>query len=173
MVRRYYRRYPRSNNRDKYSVEQTIINTPTTSNWTPVPAVEGSTIATKQFAISVIPPTTEQGMRKVKHFTITVANGNASADLVYALVYVPMGYEPNSLNVPEQGKAISMYEPNQFVISQGVLDFAAGPTRIKSPLSRNLNSGDSIYLILSTGTYESVTSNISYVCTVKYAITLQ
>ena len=167
MVRRYYRRTPR-NNKDKYSVEQTMISTPLSSTWTSVPAVEGSTRATKQFAISVIPPTAEQGMRKVKHFTLSFTMGQ---DLAYALVYVPDGYEPNSINVPEAGMAISMYEPNQFVISQGVIDSNGGPLRIRSPLSRNLNSGDSIYLILSTTSNTEMQTTTTI--TVKYAITLQ
>ena len=169
MVRRYYRRLPRSNNRDKYSVEQTLIHTPQASTWTEVPATD-DTIATKQFAISVIPPTNTQGMRKVKHFTITI---NATFSLCYALVYVPDGYEPNSINVPAEGMAISMYEPNQFVISQGVVDQDSGPTRITSPLSRNLNSGDSVYLILSTGPQNTPIPTGRVTSTVKYAITLQ
>ena len=164
MSRRYYRRTPRSN-RDKYSVEQTFIKTGQSQTWTQVPAVEGSTVNTYQYSISVIPPTETQGMRKVKHFTLTFAPAN---DMAYALVYVPEGYDPNVINYPVDGMAISMYEPNQFVISQGILDSQSGQLRIRSPLSRNLNSGDSIYLILATPAQNNNTT-----CTVKYAITLQ
>ena len=39
-----------------------------------------------------------------------------------------------------------MYEPNQFVMNCGVVDPSAGPIRFTSPVSRNLNDGDSIYL---------------------------
>ena len=38
----------------------------------------------------------------------------------------------------------SMYEPNQFVMNCGVIDPTAGPIRIYSPISRNLNDGDKI-----------------------------
>ena len=38
MSRRYYRRTPRSNNRDKYSVENTVVLTPSSDSWTNVPA---------------------------------------------------------------------------------------------------------------------------------------
>ena len=168
MVRRYYRRTPRSNNRDKYSVEQTLISAPAYNAWTEVPATD-STKLTRQFSISVIPPTSEQGMRKVKHFTLSFSNANMNgAPLVYALVYVPEGYDPNPINVPIDGNAISMYEPNQFVISQGIIDTDAGPQRIRSPLSRNLNSGDSIYLIIA-----ATSSAGTPIISVKYAITLQ
>ena len=36
-----------------------------------------------------------------------------------------------------------MYEPNQFVMNCGVVDPSAGPIRFTSPVSRNLNDGDS------------------------------
>ena len=62
-----------------------------------------------------------------------------------------------------------MYEPNQFVMNCGVFDFSGGPLRITSPVSRNLNSGDSIALIMSNP--GSAATTISYV--VKYAVTLQ
>ena len=166
MVRRYYRRTPRSN-KDKYSVEQTFINMPNMSDWTEVPATEGSTIKTRQFSIPVIPPTDEQGMRKVKHFLLTF--DQASMGLAYALVYVPQGYTPNPINYPADGMAISMYEPNQFVLSQGVVN--ANLTNIRTPLSRNLNSGDSIYLIAAIPYSQTGSANL--LATVRYAITLQ
>ena len=50
----------------------------------------------------------------------------------------------------EKEQQITLYEPNQFVMSSGVLDFSGGPLRIRSKLSRNLNSGDRIALALAT-----------------------
>ena len=41
-----------------------------------------------------------------------------------------------------------MYEPNQFVMNPGVIDPTAGPIRIYSPISRNLNDGDKISLLI-------------------------
>ena len=170
MVRRYYRRYPRSNNRDKYSVEQTLISTPYINNWAIIPATS-DTISTKQFSISVIPPTNVEGMRKVKHFTMSFADSaGLNILLAYALVYVPEGYDPNTINYPDKGKAISMYEPNQFVLSSGMIDFS-NPYRVKCPLARNLNSGDSVYLVLALPSGWDAQENFEV--TVKYAITLQ
>ena len=165
MPRRYRRRF---RNRDKYSVEQTIINTPNSSAWELFPS-SGDLAATRQVSYSVLPPTEVQGMRKVKHFTLTFTATQDVQPYYYALVFVPAGYEPQRINLPDTGLAINGYDANQFVISQGVLDFSGGPLRIRSPLSRNLNSGDSIYLLLAT--YDGVEAAI--LASVRYAITLQ
>ena len=165
--RRYYRR---TGKKAKYSIEQTMINTPANSTWPQFAASLPSLAASRQIGFSVIPPTDVTGMRKVKHFTLSF---NGSSDLfpcAYALVYVPEGYEPQRLNLPEQNYAFPLYDANQFIISSGVLDFSGGPLRIRSPLSRNLNSGDSIYLLLAT--YEGV-EDFTIIANISYAITLQ
>ena len=63
----------------------------------------------------------------------------------------------------------SMYEPNQFVMNCGVIDPTAGPIRIYSPISRNLNDGDKISLLIRP-TLDGAATIIS-LC-VRYAITL-
>jgi len=166
MPRRYRRRH--FGNKDKYSVEQTIINAPNSGQWDLFPATEVLG-ATRQVNYSILPPTDVQGMRKIKHFQITFTSTSDSLPFYYALVFVPAGYNPQRINLPVEGTAIAAYDANQFVISQGVLDFSGGPLRIRSPLSRNLNSGDSIFLCLAT--YDQVEANI--LASVKYAITLQ
>ena len=166
MVRRYRRRIIA--NRDKYSVENTVCTTPPIANWTLQEATETTQI-NRQFEIAVVPPSDEQGMRKVKHLTLSFSAG-VDYRFFYALVYVPAGYEPNFLTLPAPGLANPLYEPNQFVMSSGVLDFTGGPLRIRTPLSRNLNSGDSIHLVIAsntTGANDSVSMNV------QYAITLQ
>ena len=145
--RRNYKR-PRYN-RDKYSVEQTLISTPPVNTW-PIFEEVGNIQSSRQIAFSMLAPTDIQGMRKVKHFELTFSSSDSVTKFYYALVFVPQGYEPQRINIPFGNYATSAYDANQFVISQGILDFDAGPLRIKSPLSRNLNSGDSVYLLLST-----------------------
>ena len=171
MPRRLFRR--RTVNRDKYSVEQSLIKTPVLTAWPIVPATD-ITDEFREYAIQVLPPMSDQGMRKIKHLTITLSNQNegdaAQAPLVYALVYVPEGYEAQHIRYPKHGYAVNMYDANQFVMSTGVVDFTGGPCRIKTPLSRNLNSGDSIYLILGTIIREGATS---YTAQVTYAVTYQ
>ena len=164
MPRKYYKRY---HNKDKYSVEQTIYESPTVDNWTAI--TNGL-----QWSIQVVPPVETEGMRKVKHLTMTFANYRTGSDqdaypIFYALVYCPQGYDPNNLNLPTLNTAFNLYEPNQFVLSSGVLDFSGGPLRIRTPLARNLNSGDKIVMCLGT----TNTSNQRIYGEVKYAITLQ
>ena len=171
MPRRYYRRR-RIVNKDKYSIEQTSINTPQAVDWTEVAGVEGVTVASQQYTIPIVPATSVQGMRKVKHLDFTIGNlgSDTGSILYYAIVYTPSSYTPNNIDIPVTGTALPLYEPNQYVMSCGVLDFSAGPCRIRSPLARNLNSGDSINLILAcTGDAASV----SYYAVCRYAITLQ
>ena len=170
MPRRRYHRH--SSSRDKYSIEQTTIRTPILNDWAAVEATT-ETDASHQFNMPIIPPTAVEGMRKVKHLTFTISNGASAGEsvpLYYAIVYVPQGYAPQPLRIPLVGQAASLYYANQFVMSSGVLDFSGGPLRIRSPLSRNLNSGDSIYLVLAT--LQSYAAS-SFFIEVQYAITLQ
>ena len=166
MPRRYRRHF---RNKDKYSIEQTNIVSPVISEWplfTPTSELESNS---RQFAIAVLPPVDFEGMRKVKHLTISFSFIQ-DIPLFYSIVYVPQGYQPQSLHIPSSGNAISQYDANQFVMSSGILDFSGGPCRIRSRLSRNLNSGDSIYLILAA---INSNSDAFVFAQVSYAITLQ
>ena len=166
MVRRYYRRRSYVN-RDKYSVENTVCTTPSSGSWTSVAATP-ETQASKQFSVSVIPPSDIQGMRKVKHLTLSFSS-ESDTRYLFALVYVPEGYDPNFINVPLLGQPGALYEPNQYVMASGTLDFTGGPLRIRTPLSRNLNSGDQIFLILA----QTDDRNTAVYLNIQYAITLQ
>ena len=148
--RRYYR-----GSRDKYSVEQHagFMNVP----------------AAQQAYTQVVPDTAIGGMRKVKHLTVSLSSPSSttSASVGYwALVYCPQGTTPSNINYTGG----SMYEPNQFVMNCGTFDSEAGPVRFSSRVSRNLNSGDKIYLIIANPN-ASMAGN--YLYTVRYAITLQ
>lgn len=172
MVRRYRRRYV---NKDKYSIEQTVIQTAPYNQW---PTVAGGTLIapSRQFKVPILPSSDMQGMRKVKHLTFSITNGEwtttETGPLLYAIVYVPQGYNPQDINYPAPDSAVPLYDANQYVMSSGALDFGGGPLRIRSPLSRNLNSGDSIYLILALPQYETEKESL-FTIEVKYAITLQ
>ena len=157
---KFYRRKFSKAPRDKYSVEQTSMNINIT--------------ASQQVAVPVVAASNTQGMRKVKHLTISVSNIAPGVDInstaYWALVYVPQGLNPNPLSVGTQTAPASLYEPNQFVLACGVFDLSAGPTRVSSPVSRNLNSGDTIYLIMAN---VSSTDNLALAAVVRYAVTLQ
>ena len=122
MPRRYRRK---TYHKNKYSIEHSFISTPPISQWSTVEAQNETQSDSKQFALSIIPPTDLQGMRKVKHFTLTFGNfldATERIHLLYALVFVPQGYTPQQIFYPAPGYAQSMYQANQFVISSGVLD---------------------------------------------------
>ena len=104
------RRYRRRNfgNRDKYSVEQTVINTPNSAEW-PLYNAIGVLADSRQFSIPILAPSATQGMRKVKHFTLTFTSNVDIQPYAYALVYVPEGYNPQRLNLPNGGFATEMY----------------------------------------------------------------
>ena len=157
----YYRRraYKRSRgSRDKYSVQQRAFSftagaSPTTT------------------AQVIVPGVAVEGMRKVKHLTInlTPTLEDAGAQIWWALVYVPQGTTPNSIELSGSVSLVSMYEPNQFVMNCGVVDPTAGPIRFSSPISRNLNNGDAIYLIVR----HTMDGGMDIRGTCRYAITLQ
>ena len=155
MPRKYVRTI-KSRSRDKYSVEHRPIGFTTGSS---------ANAGYYQAGQVVVPATTTQGMRKVKHLTVSLAAALATSTPFYwALVFVPQGYNANILF----GEAGSLYEPNQYVMACGLIDPDAGPIRIRSPIARNLNSGDSVQLILA-----SLEASTSYRGVVSYAITLQ
>jgi len=156
MPKYYKKKYYYPGSRDKYSIEQQAGDIEVPAN--------GQAYAT------VVPDTGVQGMRKVKHLTISLAGfetASGGSHIVYwALVYVPQGVPVNTLSL---SGTTGMYEPNQHVMNCGVMDFSAGPTRVTSPVSRNLNSGDKVVLILAN--VSSVALHWNYV--VRYAVTLQ
>ena len=152
----YYRRAakrPRYGKRDKYSIQQKAFNV-------------NLTAATTQGAV-IVPPVSVEGMRKVKHITVNVTSagtaGQEGTVFWWAIVYLPQGTTLGNINID----GTAMYEPNQFVMNCGIADSTAGPIRFSSPISRNLNDGDSIVL--------AVRSQVAQVLNgvVRYAITLQ
>ena len=164
MPRRAPRRTIKSYNRDKYSKENRRVTIATA-----IEQVAGTGLY--QGGQTIVAPTDVQGMRKVKHITVTLSKllQSGSTDdakpFYWALVFVPQGYLANTLGGPTG----SLYEPNQYVMACGCIDPDAGPIRIRSPISRNLNSGDSISLVIGSPTGPQV----SYVGVVSYAVTLQ
>ena len=158
--RRAYKR-PRYGKRDKYSIQQKASVAAVAANQTSV--------------VDIVPATTTEGMRKVKHLTcnltqVVSGGSNAESNLFWALVYVPQGTTAGALNIATAGATPgSMYEPNQFVMNCGVVDPSAGPIRMHSPISRNLNDGDKITLLIRP-TLDGAATTVSLV--VRYAITL-
>ena len=124
-----------------------------------------SLTASATTAVQVVPPALMEGMRKVKNITVNLTpESDDPFILTWALVYVPEGTQAGSLNLTTQTS--TLYEPNQYVMNCGISDPTAGPIRFFTRLARNLNSGDSIYLLL--GNHTSVSPTVHG--TVRYAI---
>ena len=147
MPKFYKRRYYRSGGRDKYCFRQEAGSIVTSS-------------AGGGYAI-LVNHTDVEGMRKVKHVNISLT-GSTTANMYWAIVYVPAGSTVQALN-----PAGDFYPTPQYVMSCGVWDHDCGPNRIYSKLSRNLNPGDAIYFVIQGN------ANTSFNYCATYAVTLQ
>ena len=118
------------------------------SNETYNATVTFSLAAQTQAATSLISAVDTQGTRKAKNFTLRFVFGGP-VPLMFALVYVPQGQNPGNLTLGTIENPASLYEPNQNVILSGyiVSQSNQAPT-FRTRLARNLNSGDSIALII-------------------------
>ena len=88
--------------------------------------------------VEVVPASEIEGMRKVKHLTVSCSAEVDTGSFYWALVYVPQGTTPGNITVNIVTGTGGMYEPNQFVMNCGVVDPSAGPIRFSSPVARNL-----------------------------------
>ena len=141
----------------KYSIQQKALQ---------FAAAQGQTTT-----VAVVPSTVVEGMRKIKHITVNATVQGESDAFYWAIVYVPQGTTPNAIQISTSATSPGMYEPNQFCMNCGVVDGTAGPIRFGSPVARNLNDGDAIYLLVRP--IPSQTGmNISVIATVRYAISL-
>ena len=175
--RRYYR--PRS---VKYSSETFVFNGALNGT---VTAGENFPHIDDHYGIVIVAPTNILGNRKVKNFTIKCICKNNDIPIMGALLYVPEGTEPSS--VQAAGNNISIYEPNQNVISTFIIPptcerNADGEITVvygnipqvttSSRLARNLSSGDRIVLVFATVAGTKITDghDIMMSGTVNFAI---
>lgn len=133
----------------------------------------------------VVPPAATQGVRKVTNISVDFAlETGANLTFGWALVYWPNadrlfsgnpgGYVP-ALASPQFGTALSLYEPNQHVLLQGIFNTTDMKTfRRFTRLARNLQSEDSlIFLIRGYAAEQAPTGeqHINFAMTFSYAIT--
>lgn len=163
-----YRRYYRKKN--KWSIEQRpgYISP---GGW----ATTTDAFLNRQALIPIVQSTTQEGVRKAKNLSISIAtpatdnpNNALNNQYYWALIYNPEGTTPNELASTGQ-----LYQPSQYVISSGIVTAEQGKIRISSRLARNLNQGDSIYLLIGTNSnYLSTSDEVStrFYYLVRYAI---
>lgn len=170
MARYYKRRRYIIKKKNKWSIEQKpgfIAG----NGWSNT----ADTYLNRQALIPIVQSTQQEGVRKAKNISVTLTTPSNTASTTdwnypyyWALIYLPEGMTANELSSTSQ-----LYQPSQYVINSGIVANQQGKIRISSYLARNLNQGDSIYLIigtnssfLPTGTNEA--SRFNYL--VRYAI---
>ena len=134
---RYYRRRYRPYNKKKWSVETKAITIQTSNE-------QGEQVSHAE--IPIIEATATEGKRTVKNINVQMT---VPYSYRWALIYVPQGAERGQLLQRPPSSAVSIYEPNQYVMAAGANDVSAGPNRIFCPLARTLNSGDRIFFMMS------------------------
>jgi hypothetical protein len=99
----------------------------------------------------LVPGSNAQGVRKAKNLTVKFVTTTLHVPLIFAVVYVPEGVNPGTLtlSVGTPSAPLSLYEPAQNVIMYGQLvTQPQSPQQFHTRLARNLQSNDSIYLLL-------------------------
>lgn len=165
-ARGYSRRYSRRIKTVKYSNE--------TTNGSGEFQITGGV---QDVAIPLIAPSNVQGTRKCKNFELSLCGSPWGGDesvpsdipISWALVYVPEGTQPGELRKGALATPASLYEPSQNVIMSGIWPGnLTSNYKVKTRLARNLNSGDSIFLILRAsidqpnGATKTVVVNLNY-----------
>ena len=147
------KRYKYNKNR-KYYYKTLKYSNETYSSQMEIQNNDGETGSHGKGYLALVPPTDTLGTRKMKNFTLQILPGetkigedDASASLAFALVFVPEGTLPSQITLGTGAMPLAFYQPNQNVILQGFVDNSRAYT-FRSYLSRNLNSGDSIFLVL-------------------------
>jgi hypothetical protein len=122
----------------------------------------------------LVPGSAAQGVRKVKNLTVKFVTTTLHVPLIFAVVYITEGVDPHNVTMsagtPTQ--PVSLYEPAQNVIMYGQLvTQPQGPQQFHTRLARNLQSNDSIYLLLRPLVKDDEitwTANLDILC--NYAI---
>lgn len=123
------------------------------------------------------------GTRKAKNFTLRICaqetrvireseTGYKRSMIAFALVYLPEGNLPGSIQYGNGSTSQSLYEPNQNVILSGIVDSTQVYT-FKTRLARNLNAGDNItiqFMDLTINDQDNQTILTPLAVTCNYAI---
>lgn len=121
--------------------------------------------------VIVVPPTTVQGNRRISTVSLRLV-WTAGVPVAYVLAYIPAGTTPSppgsggfaSIDehgqIPEGQSLSSLYEPNQNVLTSGVIAPNAGQiTSIAWTGTRVLGSGDCIAVVFKNYFSDAVSAN--------------
>ena len=168
---RWYRRYRRSSYRrtgKHWSPTTQVVNTQMSSGSQKSLPIAFNHTGERVGTTYPIGP-----IMKVKYFRLNIVF-ESSVTVLWALVYVPDGLPIGRLNVAgslADSVPGALYEPQQFIITSGVYTSqgssgASAPLRVWTPLARNLNPGDGVFLVWQALTSAS---SIPTVITLNYS----
>jgi hypothetical protein len=126
----------------------------------------------------LLKPIDAQDIRKLKNPTLRLAMTAPTPNfpVLWALVYVPEGFPLSALKMDYgtggEEAPPSLFEPNQNLIMSGVMPATgtAEPITYRSRLARNLNAGDSIFLLLRGISGETSIDQVAFVYCLNFAI---
>lgn len=163
----------------RYSSETTSLNVAAQipSNAMPTIPATAPGVAPAAKGMTLVTPAQIQGTRKVKNMTLSVSSTGNRVPLLCAIVYVPQGTLASDLMPgPNNLNGASLYEPNQNVIMQFVMN-PIGTTGegsnvqvFRTKLARNLDSGDSIVFVAVPAKADANQQDVTIVGTFNYAI---
>lgn len=127
---------------------------------------------TPTLSAGLIAPVNSQGMRKCKNFTLHIET-NSGIPFAFALIYLPQGRDilQQQLLFGGLNNPVSLYEPAQNVIMSGVVNRESPQLTFRTRLARNLNSGDSVVLLLRQLALSNEEVQVLIYAALNYAIT--
>lgn len=93
--------------------------------------------------------------------TVAEVLGDETSPIAYALVYVPEGYDVNTINYPTTAGTNNMYDPSKAVLIAGILSSLEQEDHKYSKYSRKLQTGDRLALIYFNSD-DTATSSASF-----------
>lgn len=162
-----YRRYRRSF-KGKYNIENKSF---------------ALTLPNKNNAVTyknvIVPPDNTAGVRKVTKIRGTF-NLTTYCNCAVAIIYLPEGFKPEDqqLFIPPEsqtdgtiGSTVNCYMPSQNVLWFGIVSRDSNQNKFSIPISKNLNGGDQIIILVRTiASNPNAGNEYSMQCLYQYAI---
>lgn len=127
--------------------------------------------AGSQIAAPLVTSSSIQGIRKAKNFSLKILYAG-TAPLMFVLVYIPQGQDVKAITRGTPQAPASLYEPNQNVIMSGyIVPNNSQAQTFRTRLARNLNSGDSIQIVLACASATDSVNDADIGISLNYAIT--
>lgn len=167
---------------NKYNIEN-FANTVSTA----VATTTDKNIPYNTIRSIIIPPNLSAGVRKITNLRGSLTTDLSKGSALIAIVYLPEGFDPGNQNLVAPAKyndtsqtspfsSLTVNTGNCYVPSQNVLWFGQIRSSLQSinwrvPLSKNLNGGDQILMLIKPLTMaDPSTATYSFFISGQYAI---